>query len=291
MPDGTRRVVGATEATRGCKHLCRHCPIVPIYQGQFRVVPVDVVLADVHAQVASGAQHITFGDPDFINGPAHARRIVERLAAECPGVTYDVTIKIEHLLRHAELLPVLHDTGCLFVTSAVESVDDEVLGKLAKGHTRADFVRAVEVCRDARLTLSPTFVAFTPWTTVEGYLDLLDTIEELDLVEQVAPIQLAIRLLVTAGSPLLELPDIRALVEPFDAGSLTWPWRHLDRRVDVLQKDITRLVDVKLSASRSALFEAIVDLARSSARAAPRTSTRASRNRATVPYLNEPWYC
>jgi radical SAM superfamily enzyme YgiQ (UPF0313 family) len=291
MPDGTRRVVGATEATRGCKHLCRHCPIVPIYQGQFRVVPVDVVLADVRAQVASGAQHITFGDPDFINGPAHARRIVERLAAECPGVTYDVTIKIEHLLRHAELLPVLHDTGCLFVTSAVESVDDEVLGKLAKGHTRADFVRAVEVCRDARLTLSPTFVAFTPWTTVEGYLDLLDTIEELDLVEQVAPIQLAIRLLVTAGSPLLELPDIRALVEPFDAGSLTWPWRHLDRRVDVLQKDITRLVDVKLSASRSALFEAIVDLARSSARAAPRTSTRASRNRATVPYLNEPWYC
>jgi radical SAM superfamily enzyme YgiQ (UPF0313 family) len=291
MPDGTRRVVGATDATRGCKHLCRHCPIVPVYRGQFRVVPVEVVLADVRAQVASGAQHITFGDPDFFNGPAHARRIVEQLAAECPGVTYDVTIKIEHLLRHAELLPVLHDTGCLFVTSAVESVDDEVLGKLAKGHTRADFVRAVEVCRDAGLTLSPTFVAFTPWTTVEGYLDLLDTIEALDLVEQIAPIQLAIRLLVTAGSPLLELPDIGALVEPFDTGSLTWPWRHPDRRVDVLQKDITRLVDVKLSASRSALFETVVDLARSSARATPRTSTRASRNRATVPYLNEPWYC
>ena len=30
MPDGTRRVVGSTDATRGCKHLCRHCPIVPV---------------------------------------------------------------------------------------------------------------------------------------------------------------------------------------------------------------------------------------------------------------------
>ena len=65
-----------------------------------------------------------------------------------PGVTYDVTIKIEHLLKHADLLPLLRDTGCLFITSAVESIDDDVLAKLRKGHTRADFVEAVELCRD-----------------------------------------------------------------------------------------------------------------------------------------------
>ena len=40
MPDGSRKIVGATDATRGCKHRCRHCPIVPVYDGQFRVVPV-----------------------------------------------------------------------------------------------------------------------------------------------------------------------------------------------------------------------------------------------------------
>src|SRR5262245_8851296 len=146
MPDGSRRVVGATDATRGCRHLCRHCPIVPVYQGQFRAVPVDVVIEDIRAQVAAGAQHISFGDPDFFNGPSHARRVVERLAAEVPNVTYDVTIKIEHLVRHARLLPLLHDTGCVFITSAVESIDDEVLRWLAKGHTRDDFIRAVDLC-------------------------------------------------------------------------------------------------------------------------------------------------
>jgi radical SAM superfamily enzyme YgiQ (UPF0313 family) len=26
MPDGVRRVTGYTEASRGCKHWCRHCP-------------------------------------------------------------------------------------------------------------------------------------------------------------------------------------------------------------------------------------------------------------------------
>ncbi|MEO8078544.1 MAG: CUAEP/CCAEP-tail radical SAM protein, partial [Acidobacteriota bacterium] len=188
-----RRMVGYTEATRGCKHRCRHCPIVPVYDGRFRVVAPDVVLADVRAQVAAGARHITFGDPDFFNGVKHAEAVVRGVAREFPGLTYDVTIKVEHLVKHAPLLPLLRDTGCAFVTSAVESVDDDVLEKLEKGHTRADFERVVTLCTDTGLTLTPTFVAFTPWTTPAGYLDLLHAIDRLDLVDHVAPIQLAIR--------------------------------------------------------------------------------------------------
>src|SRR5215468_6716726 len=120
MPNGERRMVGYTEASRGCRHLCRHCPVVPIYQGQFRVVQPEIVLADIGAQVMAGARHITFGDPDFFNGPTHAMRIVRALHAAHPLLTYDVTIKIEHLLKHRELVPALAATGCAFVTSAVE---------------------------------------------------------------------------------------------------------------------------------------------------------------------------
>jgi hypothetical protein len=259
MPDGTRRVVGSTDATRGCKHLCRHCPIVPVYQGRFKAVPIEVVIEDIRAHVAARAEHITFGDPDFFNGPTHARRLVERLVAEFPQLTYDVTIKIEHLLAHADLLPLLKETGCLFITSAVESIDDEVLAKLRKGHTRADFVRAVGLCRDAGVALAPTFVPFTPWTTVGGYIELLDEIQRLDLVAAVAPIQLAIRLLVTAESKLLELPDIRDLVAPFDPESLTWPWRHPDSRVDALQSAVMRLAGSRIP--RAEAFAAIAQTA------------------------------
>jgi radical SAM superfamily enzyme YgiQ (UPF0313 family) len=289
MPDGRRRTVGNTESSRGCKHLCRHCPIVPVYKGAFRVVPVDVVMQDVSAQVAAGAEHISFGDPDFFNGPTHAQRIVERLAADHAHVTYDVTIKIEHLLQHRELLPLLARTGCLFVTSAVESVDDTVLERLAKGHTRTDFEEAVALCRGAGLTLSPTFVAFTPWTTVNGYLDLLHTIARLRLVEDVAPIQLAIRLLVTAGSHLLELEDLRAMVEPFDGASLTYPWRHADPAVDALQRDVMSLVASTPHASRTAAFRAIWTLAHTHGGVvAPPLDLSACRPAA---YMSEPWYC
>ena len=261
MPDGSRRIAGSTDATRGCKHLCRHCPVVPVYKGRFHAIPVDAVLDDIRQQVAAGAQHISFGDPDFFNGPTHARRIVERFATEFPGTSYDVTIKIEHVLKHASLLPLLAQTGCLFMTSAVESVDDEVLSHLQKGHTRADFIAAAHLCRSAGIRLSPTFVPFTPWTTLDGYDELLRTLDELDLRDQVAPIQLAIRLLITNRSPLLELPDIQGVITEFDPGSLTWPWRHRDPRVDALQQSVMRSVAAQSAQPRA------------------------------VPHMTEAWYC
>jgi radical SAM superfamily enzyme YgiQ (UPF0313 family) len=292
MPSGERRLVGYTEASRGCRHLCRHCPVVPIYNGQFRIVQSDVVLADIAGQIAAGARHITFGDPDFFNGPTHAIRIVEALHAAHPDVTYDVTIKVEHLLKHRDLLPRLTSTGCAFVISAVESLDDRVLTLFDKGHTREDFFEAVGLCRTAGVTLVPTFVAFHPWLSLESYCDLFDTIARLDLVDHVAPIQLAIRLLVPEGSRLLMLEDIRPHIGPFDPATLTYRWAHPDPRVDALQRDVTALVGMRLTTDRRALFDEIAVLAHSRAGLpVPAFDPRPARARATVPYLNEPWYC
>jgi hypothetical protein len=287
---GVRRVTGYTEASRGCRHLCRHCPVVPVYKGQFRIVQREVVLADIEAQVAAGAGHITFGDPDFFNGPAHASRIVRELHQRHPSVSYDVTIKIEHLLRQRELLPVLAETGCLFITSAVESLDDRVLGILEKGHTRQDFVEAVSVCRAAGVPLAPTFVAFHPWTTLTGYCDLLDTIQALGLVDHVAPIQLAIRLLVPAGSRLLDVQAVRALVGEFDNRTLTYRWVHADSQVDALQQEVSAVVGRRLTSHRRETFAAISALAHERAGVQGPPAMDAG-TEAPVPYVDEPWYC
>jgi radical SAM superfamily enzyme YgiQ (UPF0313 family) len=277
------RTVGYTEATRGCKHLCRHCPVVPVYQGTFRVVQRDIVLADIRQQVRSGARHITFGDPDFFNGPTHARSIVEALHHEFPDVTYDVTIKIEHLLKHRDLLPVLRATGCAFVVSAVESIDDPLLALLEKGHTRHDFLEALALTRAIGLPLAPTFIPFTPWTTIDNFRDLLRLIAAEDLIPNVPPIQLGIRLLIPEGSRLLELPEVRAMVGPFDAQRLVYPWLHPDPAMDALSLKIQSLA--KSKSSRAEIFTQIWDLANCGNLDLPLAA------RATIPYLNEPWYC
>jgi radical SAM superfamily enzyme YgiQ (UPF0313 family) len=295
LPDGSRRVAGYTEASRGCKHRCRHCPIVPVYEGVFRVVQPEVVLEDIRRQVRAGAEHITFGDPDFFNGPRHALQIVRALHAEFPALSYDVTIKVEHLLARRADLAVLRDTGCLFVTTAVESLDDAVLARLDKGHTRADFCELVRLARDVGLVLHPTFIPFTPWTTPEGYADFLDRLASLDLVENVAPVQLAIRMLVPAGSRLLELEEVRRILSPFDPSALVYPWRHPDRRVDSMQREVEAIVMECQSrqASRPETFSLVhraAHQALGNSLALPRVE-RPRVARAAIPYLTEPWYC
>ena len=289
-PDGTRRVSGYTEASRGCKHLCRHCPVVPVYGGRFRVVDPDVVMEDVRAQVAGGAQHITFGDPDFWNGIGHARRVVAAFAREFPGITYDVTIKIEHLLEHREHLSELGETGCAFVTSAVESVDDGLLAKLEKGHTRADFEQAAGEMRAASLPLVPTFVAFTPWTSLRHYADLVGTVDRLGLIEHVSPVQWSIRLLIPRGSRLLELEEVRDLVDPFDPVALAFPWRHPDARMDALQQRIASIVGNANGTPRGEIARAIADEI-AAVDSAVRVPLRADAPSAGVPHVTEPWYC
>ena len=291
IPGDGYRIVGSTEASRGCKHSCRHCPIVPVYNGVFRIVSRQIVMEDVRRQVAAGAQHISFGDPDFFNGVGHAIPLVEEFHREFPGVSYDVTIKIEHLRKHEDRIAKLKETACLFVISAVESVDDMVLEALDKGHTRNDFLHVAAKFRELGLTLHPTFVPFTPWTTVKSYLDLLRVIYEQDLTENVAPIQLGIRLLIPEGSRMLELSDIRKIVGTFDPQSLAYSWKNPDPAVDVLSETTQRIAAAadRQKISHSTAFEQVWQAAHSAAGIQPEKIS--VKHSSAVPFLSEPWYC
>ena len=291
LPDGSTRVAGFAEGSRGCKHLCRHCPVVPVYEGKFRIIPADVVLADIRQQVKEGAMHISFGDPDFFNGPTHGVRLARALHETFPHVTFDATIKIQHIIDHADLLPELRRCGCLFITSAVESVDDEILRHLAKNHTNRDFDRAVALTGESGIALAPTFVAFTPWTTLDGYLALLERLVELKLVENVPPVQLCIRLLVPAGSYLLKLPGFVVKLMAFDPKLLGYPWHHTDPRVDRLQVDLQECVARSAADDlpRRDVFAAIWRIAH---QAAGRLEPGLDANLGSpIPHLSEPWYC
>jgi radical SAM superfamily enzyme YgiQ (UPF0313 family) len=291
LPDGSTRVAGFAEGSRGCKHLCRHCPVVPVYQGKFRIVPVNVVMEDIRQQVKEGATHISFGDPDFFNGPTHGLRLARALHEAFPHVTFDATIKIQHLIDHRELLPELRASGCLFITSAVEAVDDDILRLLDKNHTSRDFDRAVALTREGGIALAPTFVSFTPWTTLEGYIALLERLVELQLVESVPPVQLTIRLLVPEGSWLLKLPGFKEKLLAFDPALLGYPWVHPDPRVDRLQQKLQAEVArcEQEGVARREVFAAIWRMAHeAAARPAPKLAGDLG---APIPRLSEPWYC
>jgi radical SAM superfamily enzyme YgiQ (UPF0313 family) len=288
--DGSERLAGHVEASRGCLHHCRHCPIPPVYLGRFFAVPAEVVLADIERQVAAGATHITFGDPDFLNGPGHGLQICRELHARWPQLTFDFTAKVEHLLQRAELLPELARLGALFVTTALESLSDLVLTRLAKGHSRADAIRVFSLCAGAGIALRPSLVAFTPWTTMDDYIDVIDTLEAHGLLGHLDPIQLAIRLLVPPGSLLLELPDLE--VKGLDPAALSWRWDHPDPRMDGLYRDVSQAVE-QAAARKEPPLETIAATRRLALAAAGRPHERAGAvpPQPPAPRLTESWFC
>jgi len=241
--NGEQVLAGYTETTRGCKHTCLHCPITPIYQGRFFAIPAGIVLADIRAQAAQGVRHITFGDPDFFNGPTHALRVTQALNEEFPNVTFDATIKIEHLLKHHQMLPELRDLGCAFIVSAVESINDDVLRHLDKGHTSAQVTETFELMERVGIPLRPSLMPFSPWETLESYISLLTFFEEHKLIEHVDPVHFSIRLLIPPGSGLLDTLDDKLWLGELDAPAYTYRWTHPDPRMDNLHQAVSALVE------------------------------------------------
>jgi len=296
---GANHVAGYVEGSRGCLHSCLHCPIVPVYEGRFFLVPEQVVLQDIRQQVAAGAAHITFGDPDFLNGPGHSLSIVRAMHAEFPHLTFDCTAKIEHLLKRRAVIPEFAALGCLFVISAVESFNDVVLAYLKKGHTAGDVVTVVNILRGAGITLRPSLVAFTPWTTLDDYAAMFDMVESHDLIDAIDPVQYAIRLLIPPGSALLSQPAQQASLErfvgPLDQAGFQYLWTHPDPRMDRLHRNISSAVEAAAKAGEDP-FETFYRLRAMTYRVAGRDASvvqqpsRRSRQ-SRPPRMSEPWFC
>lgn len=294
-PDGAfeERIAGYVEASRGCAHKCRHCPVPVVYDGRTRKVDIEVVLEDVAQQVEAGARHITFGDPDFLNRWAHSMDVVHSFAERFPGITYDVTTKVEHILKHRDLIGDLRSTGCIFVVSAYECVNDEILRLLDKGHTAAEASEATHLLRDGGIEPRPSWLPFTPWASVDDVADVLDFIVTHDLVANVDPVQLSIRLLIPEGSLVLDLAEITPYLGAYDPETLSYRWTAADPRADALQSDIGELVERKQSDGVASLdiFCDIYDLAASRAGRAPCDRALVASRYRDVPRLTEPWFC
>jgi hypothetical protein len=279
----SRKLAGYVEASHGCVHRCRHCPVPVVYDGRTRRVDVDVVLADIEQQVDAGAEHITFGDPDFLNRWAHSMKIVELVHQRFPHVTFDVTTKVSHLLRYESLVPLLAEQGCLFVVSAFESVNDEILRVLDKGHTAADESRVVELLRSHAIEVRPSWLPFTPWTSAGDVADILEFVVAHDLVGNVDPVQYSIRLLVPEGSLMLDVMD----VGPYDPETLSYAWTS---PTDDLQREVAALVEAgtERGLSTAELFcEIRAVVYEAAGRPVPDDVVVA----ADRPRLTEPWFC
>jgi hypothetical protein len=176
--------------------------------------------------------------------------------------------------------------GCVFVVSAFESLNDAILERLDKGHTAADAARAVTVLRDHGIEVRPSFLPFTPWTTRDDVVALLDFVYEHDLVGSVDPVQYTIRLLLPRGSLLLGHPDLAPHLGAWDDAKMTYEWTAAHEEIDALQRELAALVEECTAAGEPELQ--IYDRVRALVGAPPVDLSGCTTGQ---PRLTETWFC
>ena len=277
--DVMERQVGYVEASHGCRHRCRHCPIPAVYDGRYRITGHGNVMADIDQQVLAGAEHITFGDPDFLNAPRYSMDVLRAAHRKYPDLTFDVTVKVSHILDHRHLWPELASLGVVMVVSAFETTNDRILKILDKGHSAAEMGAAVKVVRGAGIELRPSWLPFTPWTEPGDLAEILDFLDMHDLLDAVDPVQLSVRLLVPRGSLLADRPEMSA----FDAARLSYTWFSPYPGVEEMQSQIARLAEDGIGRPHLETIERIWVSAMT--RPFPSVLDRGRLR------LSEPWFC
>ena len=288
--DGENNIIaGSTETTYGCKHECTHCPVPIQFHGSFKTFGEEKIMQDVSNQVEDGAKHISFNDPDFFNGPKHAIKILELLNNKHPEITYDSTIKVEHILKYPQYFQELKELNMLFVISAFETTNDKVLNILKKNHTADDLKRAVELSLSNSIDIRPTWMPFTPWTEVKDFVNIINLIENYKLRETVAPIQLTIKLLIPKNSLILSSNEIEPYIGVFDPTSFSYQWTYKNPEIDKLQKQLFEYVLNNESIDEYEQYLGLVDIVQS------HTGVSLIRHseyvKRSVPKLSETWFC
>ena len=177
------------------------------------------------------------------------------------------------------------------MVSAVESLSDRVLTVLEKHHTRADVEEALKIVHAAGIALRPTWVAFTPWTTLDDYLEVLEFIEEQWADRPRGPGAVHHPAAGPAGLLPGGAPRHAAVPGAAGPGGVQLSLGPSRPAMDRLQKAVSKLVEADTKAART--------------RPTPSTGCgtwrpggspkaclhQLPRDRVRAPRLSEPWFC
>ena len=290
LVDGSNNLIaGSVETTYGCKHSCTHCPVPISFNGTFKTYSLEKIVSDVENQVNQGAKHISFNDPDFFNGPIHALKILESLNEKFPSITYDSTIKVEHILKYKKYFKELSSLNMVFVISAFETTNDLVLSILEKNHTSNDLNNSIEISQDFGIDIRPTWMPFSPWTELNDLSNIVKLIEKYELRETVDPIQLTIKLLIPKHSLIIKKPEINKYLGNYEKNSLSFKWKYENNDVEKLQSSLFDFILHNSELDEHKQYLGMVNIIEKF------TDTELLKNSTydfkNVPKLSETWFC
>ena len=168
-----------------------------------------------------------------------------------------------------------------------------MLDVLDKGHTRSDIMQALDIMKKAKISWRPSLLPFTPWSTLDDYVELLDFVRTHDLIQNIDSVQFSLRLLIPPGSALLGHHANADWIGDLDSANFTYRWIHPDWQMEQLWSQINRVVRQSQNEDidPSKTFSVIEELAYTMAGKTPSFTRIVSQKRPIPAGLTESWFC
>ncbi len=169
------------QISRGCPYNCAFC-LTPIISGcNVRIRSVENVLAELkECYEIFGIKHFFLKADTFtINKKWVYDFCYAVIDSPLFGkIEFTVNSRTNNVTK--EMLSLLKKAGCFAIAFGFESASDYTLEKIRKGTTSEDNIRAMQIAKEAKITVFGFFVIGFPWETEKDIIQTLSFMLELD---------------------------------------------------------------------------------------------------------------
>jgi radical SAM superfamily enzyme YgiQ (UPF0313 family) len=183
-PDKYNRIT--VQTSRGCPHKCSFCASSILLTTDYKLKPVEKVIAEIKAIKRIWARpFIEFADDNSFVSPAHYKRLLRELAKENVRWFTEADINVA---RDDELLGLMRDSGCQQILIGLESprrrsLDGVELNNNWKLRQQDRYFEAIAKIQSYGITVNGCFILGLDGDTPEIFDDVLQFVRQSGLYE------------------------------------------------------------------------------------------------------------
>jgi radical SAM superfamily enzyme YgiQ (UPF0313 family) len=165
------------QATRGCNYHCDFCEVPVVYDGAYRMRPVEDIVEEIRQQKKiMGINQFQFIDDQLTGKHAFARELFKALKPLDIKWSCLWTLNTNH---DEELLDLAIDAGCIHVNIGMESINQENLNDIHKKQNHVkDYIDLLKAMEKRRLFYSLNLMFGLDHDTPDVFPATLDFLEK-----------------------------------------------------------------------------------------------------------------
>ena len=149
--------------SKGCPYSCVYCCVSEVSGRRWRTRSPERLIEELRrAKSKYGSKSFEIVDDNFTFDLARAKRFCRLLIEHRLGLNWACYNGIRADRLDEELVALMRTSGCNAVSIGVESLDNDVFGRIGKGETLEDIRRAVHLLKKYRIEVDGSFIIGLP---------------------------------------------------------------------------------------------------------------------------------